>query len=143
MSGIWRAVVDDWRMLALLYMVGAGVWGFLVKLVADRVDWWTTAGLFLSANFVVVALVCLPRMAWEWGRPQALAVAGGVIAGLASLAFYRAAGMAEATRLIPLASQSIVITVVLAAVFLREPVTLRTLAGVACAVGAVILLGGK
>jgi len=76
------------------------------------------------------------------GRTLVFLVLSGVATGLSWLAYFRALQLAPATRVAPIDKLSLPITVVLAALLLGEPVSLRLGAGIALmVVGAVLTIG--
>jgi len=76
------------------------------------------------------------------GRTLVFLVLSGVATGLSWLAYFRALQLAPATRVAPIDKLSLPITVVLAALLLGEPVSLRLGAGIALMVlGAILTIG--
>ena len=76
------------------------------------------------------------------GRTLVFLVLSGVATGLSWLAYFRALQLAPATRVAPIDKLSLPITVVLAALLLGEPVSLRLGAGIALMVlGAMLTIG--
>ena len=76
------------------------------------------------------------------GRTLVFLVLSGVATGLSWLAYFRALQLAPATRVAPIDKLSLPITVVLAALLLGEPVSLRLGAGSALMVLGAILTSG-
>lgn len=80
------------------------------------------------------AMLALPRKAWLF------LILSGIATGLSWLCYFRALQLGEASRVAPVDKLSVIFTIVLAALFLREKLTLQHLAGgVLIAAGAVIL----
>ena len=76
------------------------------------------------------------------GRTLVFLMLSGVATGLSWLAYFRALQLAPATRVAPIDKLSLPITVVLAALLLGEPVSLRLGAGITLMVlGAMLTIG--
>lgn len=73
-------------------------------------------------------------------RNWAFLVLSGVGTGLSWLCYFRALQLGEASRVAPIDKLSVVFVLFFAAIFLREPLTVKTATGGALiAIGAVIL----
>ena len=71
-------------------------------------------------------------------------VLSGITTGLSWLFYFRALQMGKASQVAPIDKLSLVITIILAAVFLKEKVTITTfLGGFLMAVGAILVSLGK
>lgn len=64
-------------------------------------------------------------------------IASGIATGLSWLCYFRALQMGEASRVAPVDKLSVVFVLVLAALFLREPLTLKT------GIGAALITAGS
>ena len=67
-------------------------------------------------------------------------VLSGVATGLSWLFYYRALQLGEVSKVAPIDKLSVVITLVMAFVFLKEPFTLKTLLASALIVGGVVVM---
>jgi transporter family protein len=127
-----------WLVLAI---VGWGLWAFLIKAAGEKVPW--QAVFVLSAIWAVPIALCMK----PWSIPFAANAAWGlVLAGtfcgcIASVFFYKALSMGQASVIVPLSGLYIPLCALLAAVFLREGLDWKKGLGVACATLAVVLLG--
>lgn len=74
-------------------------------------------------------------------RAMTFLVLSGVATGLSWLCYYRALQMAPASRVAPIDKLSVALVVVLAVVFLGEPLTWKVAVGAALVVAGVVLLG--
>jgi transporter family protein len=93
---------------------------------------------------VSAALVSF-RREWEWpGKLSRLGVTmlvlSGVATGLSWLCYYRALQMAPASRVAPIDKLSVALVIVLAALFLGEPVTWKVALGGSLVVAGVLTL---
>ena len=123
-----------WLLFALLYAVFAALTSVLAKIGIEGVN----SNLATAIRTVVVVLMA-------WGMVFLTHAQGGVAAisrkswlflilsGLATgaswLCYYRALQLGKASQVAPIDKLSVVITLVLAFVFLREEVTAKSLAG--------------
>lgn len=130
----------DYRWLALFALTLWGVWGFLAKVISDRVPpqglaFWSTV-----ATVVPVAAFALTDGSGKWVRPHPLALGSGLAYGLALVCFFVALRRGPASVVVPLSGMYIVVPAVLGFVLLKEQVTATHAAGLACAALAVVLL---
>lgn len=133
---------EHWKFLVAIYILSAGVWGFLVKLISRRLDWVTLTVLVLVSNALFVTAASFRHVQWTWHPLLPLGILAGLLAAVASLAFYGAISAAPATVVIPLTSQYILVTALLSILFLKEPVNWRILLGIGTGVVSIILLAG-
>jgi len=136
--------MERWMTYSLAAFLIWGVWGFLGKL-ASRTLGHKPLVVFSLAGYLVVFLVAVAlgwgRGAFQAGRPGALlAVATGLASGIAYVFFYLAIGRGEASRIVTITALYPVVSFVLAALILREPVTWTKAAGTLLAVGGLVLL---
>ena len=80
------------------------------------------------------AMLEFPRKAWLF------LILSGIATGLSWLCYFRALQLGDASRVAPVDKLSVIFTIVLAALFLREKLTMQHLVGgVLIAAGAVVL----
>jgi len=133
-----------WLPYALIAVGFWGFWGLYAKLASRSI---TPHNLFLLAfvgNFLVLPLYLVLfanefRFAWR-NVDYYHAVLSGVVGTLGTLFFYLAVSKGEASRVVAVTAMYPVLTVILAALLLREPVTIHKAIGVLCALVALILL---
>ena len=130
-----------WAILALLSAVFAALTSILAKVGIEGVD----SNLATAIRTVVVVV-----MAWgmvfltdaqggigEIGRRSwVFLILSGLATGASWLCYYKALQLGEASKVVPIDKLSVVITLVLAFVFLREKVTPKS------AVGCVLIGAG-
>jgi len=76
-----------------------------------------------------------------WSSPNHLyAILSGLLCGMGFLTFYLALTSGEVSRVVVLTATYPVVTVLIAATFLAEPLTIKTALGTALAIAGVILL---
>lgn len=127
---------------ALLAMASWGVWAVLAKL-ATRTIAPTTAMIVSYATSVGVALgyVLVTRQAIALsGRGTAFALAAGVFAGAGAVAFYAGLDHGRTGIVTTISALYFVVAAAIGVVALGESLDLRSLVGIAFAIGAVALL---
>lgn len=135
-----------WFVFALLSAVFAALTSILAKVGIDGVN----SNLATAVRTVVVVLVA-------WGMVFLTNAQGGIgdisrkswlfliLSGLATgaswLCYYKALQMGEASKVVPVDKLSVVITLVLAFVFLREQFTVKSLIGcVLITIGTLVMV---
>jgi bacterial/archaeal transporter family protein len=131
-----------WLFYALLALILWGLWGAFSKVASAHLPSWFIFLVELLVYLVVGGFVwALLRTPVVWTFPGlAAAVAAGLCGGWALFFFLKALSSGPAAVVVPLTSLYPVITVVLGITFLQESLTVRHLAGIILAVGAVWLL---
>ena len=132
--------MEGWQAPVLLYVACAGTWSVLAKVASRRLDVPTVTFITAGSAFVVMAAATARHLTFSSAGAAALAVAGGVLAGAGSLAFYRGLARGPASLVLPLSSLSIVVTVVLSRLFLGESIGPRQMAGIAFGLLSILLL---
>ena len=134
-----------WFILALLSAVFAALTSILAKVGIDGVN----SNLATAIRTVVVVV-----MAWamvflthvQGGLPAIsrkswlFLILSGLATGASWLCYYKALQLGEASRVVPVDKFSIVITIVLAAVFLHEQITAKSILGVLCITAGTLLM---
>jgi transporter family protein len=134
----------SWVAYALLSAVFAALTAVLAKIGVKDVP-----SNLATALRTAVVLVFAWGIALALGEHRALSGVGrrslvflalsGVATGLSWLAYFRALSLAPASRVAPVDKLSLPLTLVFAAVVLKEPMSLRLAAGVALIVAGVLL----
>lgn len=123
-----------WMIFAILSAVFAAITSILAKIGIDGVD----SNLATAIRTIVVVI-----MAWgivflthaQSGlseiskRSWIFLILSGLATGASWLCYYRALQMGDASRVVPIDKLSVVITLVLAFVFLREECTIKSVIG--------------
>ena len=125
-----------WFVLALLSAVFAALTSILAKIGIDGVN----SNLATAVRTVVVVVMAwgmvfitsaqsgifeISRKSWIF------LILSGLATGASWLCYYRALQVGEASKVVPIDKLSVVITLILAAVFLREQITTKSLLGAA------------
>lgn len=135
-----------WIIFAILSAVFAALTSILAKIGIDGVD----SNLATAIRTVVVVI-----MAWgmvffthvEGGikevstRSWLFLVLSGLATGASWLCYYKALQMGEASKVVPIDKLSVVITLILAFIFLHEEFTVKSIVGcVLIAVGTLVMV---
>ncbi len=144
MAGFTKEVIYMWFIMALLSAVFASLTSILAKVGIEGVN----SNLATAIRTVVVVIM-------SWGMVFITNTQGGIsdisrkswifliLSGLATgaswLCYYKALQIGEASKVVPIDKLSVVITLILAFVFLHEDFTAKSLIGCAL-IGAGTLL---
>ena len=135
-----------WLLLALLSAVFAALTSILAKIGIEHVN----SNLATAIRTVVVVI-----MAWGMvfithsqngiseisGKSWLFLILSGLATGASWLCYYRALQMGEVSKVVSIDKLSIVITLILAFVFLREQITVKSFFGIAfITVGTLIMV---
>ncbi|MGH8610188.1 MAG: EamA family transporter [Gammaproteobacteria bacterium] len=136
--------MKPWLFYSLATLLLWGLWGVFGKLSARSLG---SANLMLL-SYTGIALV-FPIMLsvyakdyeilWS-SRNHLYAILSGLFGGMGFLTFYLALTSGEVSRVVVLTATYPVVTVLIAATFLAEPLTIKTALGTALAIAGVILL---
>ncbi|MDM7914973.1 MAG: EamA family transporter [Candidatus Eisenbacteria bacterium] len=135
------------ELLALLTAAAWGIGGYFEKKGLHLGHLSPQLGITIrtAVAFVILAAVSAPQ--WKslpHAGPRALlmmTVGGGIVAGAAGmLCFYAALKGAPLTRVMPIAFTSPLFGALMAVALGGEPLTLKTVAGIALTVGGIIVL---
>jgi bacterial/archaeal transporter family protein len=130
----------DWRIYALGSALFAALTAILAKVGVIDVD----SNLATFVRTVVILALCSLAVTirggwvWETVSPRSLRMLtlSGVATGLSWLCYFKALQAGPASRVAPIDKLSVVFVVLLAALFLREPLTLKV------GIGAVLITAG-
>jgi bacterial/archaeal transporter family protein len=130
----------DWRIYALGSALFAALTAILAKIGVMDVD----SNLATFVRTVVILALCALTVtirgswAWETVSPKSLRMLSlsGVATGLSWLCYFKALQAGPASRVAPIDKLSVVFVVLLAALFLRESLTLKV------GIGAVLICAG-
>lgn len=134
-----------WFIFALMSAVFAALTSILAKIGIDGVD----SNLATAVRTIVVVL-----MAWgivfmtnaqhglsEIGRKSWIfLILSGLATGASWLCYYKALQMGDASKVVPIDKLSVVITLVLAVIFLHEEFTVKSAIGAALITAGTIIL---
>ncbi|MCF8070485.1 MAG: EamA family transporter [Desulfobacterales bacterium] len=136
--------MNHWLFQSLLVTVMWGFWGFTGKIASRSISSQNLL-LFASIGSIVVYPVYMILYAkhfqFSWNNPDCyLAILGGLIGAFGSLFFYLAISSGEVSRVVAITAAYPAITVLLAWMFLHEPMSLLKGAGLLLTLVGVYLL---
>lgn len=135
--------MQNWVVLSSVALVLWGITGVTQKLSTNNISFQRSFVWFGVAFFGISALLAAVfPLEWRVALPVVLLAAlGGLLNGLGALTSFAALESGgKASIVIPLVSLYPLVTVVCACVFLGERLTTRQMAGIVCALVAVVLL---
>lgn len=143
---ILRGEQNMWIIFALLSAVFAALTSILAKIGIENVN-----SNLATAIRTIVVLVMAWGMVFITGTQKGIAdistkgwiflILSGIATGLSWLCYYKALQMGEASKVVPIDKFSVVISMVLAFVILKEAVTMKTvLGGIFITIGTFIMI---
>ena len=134
----------SWLVYALISAVAAALTAILAKIGIDGVP-----SALATAIRTAVVMAFTWSLVFVWGEQQAVAtisrrslmflVASGLATGVSWLAYFRALQLAPTAWVVPIDKLSLPLTILLAVVWLREPVSWQVTSGVALMVAGALL----
>jgi len=136
--------MTTWVSYSLIALCFWGLWGFCEKMASRSVIPGTLIILSTLGGlsvFPVYLLLFARQFKFSWQNPDFyMSLAGGMAGAVGGVFFYFAISKGEASRVVTLTSLYPMISVILASLFLNEALTLQKIAGIACAMAAMVLL---
>lgn len=136
--------MESWLIPASAALIIYGLWGFFPKLAVTYINP-ASALIYEVAGAMLVGLLTL---FWVGFQPEShprgilFAVLTGVAGMLGTLCFFAAASRGKLSVVVSMTALYPLITILLAAIFLREPITVKQILGMFCALAAILLLTG-
>lgn len=134
-----------WFVLALLSAVFAALTSILAKIGIDGVN--SNLATAIRTMVVVVMAWAMVFVTHTQGGVCAISrkswlflILSGLATGASWMCYYKALQLGDASKVVPIDKFSIVITIVLAAVFLHEQLTAKTILGVLCITAGTFLM---
>jgi uncharacterized membrane protein len=132
----------QWIVYSLTSAALWGGWAFFGKVSLRHAGWVEVSFVYGLAIVVLFGALLLGRSRGGFGGGHVWALLGGGLCGAFGLAtFYLALDRGTVSTVVPLIGVYPVMAAALAIVFLGESLTPTQIAGVACAVGGVVLIG--
>ena len=131
-----------WLPPALAALLCFGLWGFFPKLAVVYLDA-RSALVYQTIGSLLVGLAVLFSLKLQPGfhpKGALFALLTGLAGVAGTLCFFAAAERGKISLVVSITALYPLITILLAALFLREPLTAKHLAGMACAILAILLL---
>jgi transporter family protein len=130
-----------WLQFSLIALVVWGIWGFLGKIALNNLDWkvvYILSGIGQMIVYLVFFVTARPSLGY--GSNIYYALVFGALGVLANIPFYQALSLGKASIVIPVANLYPILTVVLAAAFLREQLSFTQAVGIVFAIIAMALI---
>lgn len=130
-----------WLIPTLGYVVVLGVWGVAGKLALRSLSWGdalVVTAVVYGLAAIVLLVIGRAGVRFESNTWWALLAAVCVVSAL--VCFYLALESGEASKVVPISAAYPALTLVLAAIFLGEDISLIKVGGLALVVGGVVLL---
>lgn len=135
----------SWQVYAIGSAFFAGLTAIFGKLGVEGLNSNLATLIRTVVIFLVTTAIVTLRNEWIWpqqtkARPMLFLLLSGVATGFSWLLYYRALQMAPASLVAPIDKLSVGFAIVLALVFLGEPLNLRLAVGAALVVAGVLIL---
>lgn len=133
--------MDNWLLTAFLALIIYGFWGFFPKLAVNYIQP-TSALVYEIAGAMLVGIASLFLINFQLDtHPKGIlfAVLTGIAGMLGTLFFFAAASRGKISVVVSMTALYPLITILLAAFFLREPISLKQIFGMFFAVLAIFL----
>jgi transporter family protein len=137
-----EAYMENWLLSALLAMIIYGFWGFFPKIAVSYISP-QSALVYEVAGAMAVGLATLFLIDFQLQHhPKGIlfAVLTGIAGMVGTFFFFAAAQKGKIAVVVSLTALYPLVTVLLAFIFLREPLTGRQIIGLILAIGAILLL---
>ena len=141
------AIFQNWQAWALASAVFAALTALFGKIGVTKLN--SDLATFIRTVVILALTAAIVTARKEWTRPEGSSlparsvvflVLSGLATGLSWLCYYRALQLGDASRVAPIDKLSVVLVVVLAALFLGEKITWQVGIGVALiATGAILV----
>jgi uncharacterized membrane protein len=134
-------VTAKWLVPTVIYVFAIGGLGVASKLALRHLRWQDLI-LWAGIGYAAVAFVLLiiGQTEVQFGAGVGWAALGAAAAIIALFALYVALSSGEAGKVVPISASYPVVTLVLAALFLSEGITIAKAAGVLLVVGGVVVV---
>ncbi len=134
-------MAEKWMIYALLSLVIYGFWGFFPKLAVEHIRP-LSALVYEVAGAILVGLCCLVAVGFKPDtHPKGIifAMLTGIAGMLGTLFFFAAAGKGKISVVVSMTALYPLITILLAALILKEPITVKQVFGMLFAMLAIFL----
>ncbi|MBM3328857.1 MAG: DMT family transporter [Calditrichaeota bacterium] len=132
----------SWKYWALLATLAWTAWGLAVKFALSRVDWARLEVLTCVAGLAAMAMIMPSAFKVRPSSGDLAGLLAGGFGALGAILFYIALSKGPVSIIVPLTSLYVVGVALFAVLVWGEPVTLRRVLGIVCAVAAIILIAG-
>ncbi|MDH5525041.1 MAG: EamA family transporter [Desulfobulbaceae bacterium] len=134
--------MEKWMAASLLALIIYGFWGFFPKLAVQYISP-PSALIYEIAGAMLVGLIALLLVRFQPDvHPKGIlfAMLTGITGMIGTLFYFYAASRGKISVVVSMSALYPVITIILAAIFLREPITIKQIFGIIFAMTAIGLL---
>lgn len=135
-------MMNHWLLPSLIALLSFGLWGLFTKLSVIHIDS-RSALIYQTLGVAVIALIILATMNFKIqtdSKGIMYALLTGLAYGVGCLFYFIAASKGKIITVVTLTALYPLVTIVLAYFLLKEGVTIKQGAGIALAIGAIILM---
>jgi transporter family protein len=138
-------IASSWKLFAFASAFFAGLTAIFGKLGVEGLNSNLATLIRTLVVLAITAMIVSIRDEWQWPsqiaiKPTIFLLLSGVATGLSWLFYYRALQMAPASLVAPIDKLSVAFAIVLAIVFLGEPLTVRLAIGGGLVVAGALVL---
>lgn len=134
-------MTNHWLVPTVIYILAAGGLGITSKYALRDLGWqhlvfWSGVGYVV----LVIGMLIFGQTSVQWTDGSGWAVLGAAAVITALFMFFVALSSGEASKVVPISAGYPAVTLILAAIFLSEAVTVAKVLGVLLVVGGVVVL---
>ena len=132
--------------LISITVISWGVYNVILKAISERISWQLSMLLFVMGYAIAITAYLLFYFSfWKNDlllfRPTLLyPLIAGVFCALGAITFFKALSLTPGSIIVPIAGLHVLVASIGCVLLLKEPFSLRLLAGTICAVIAIVLL---
>ena len=134
-------MVETWLVLSIVTLIIWGMWGFLIKLALNYLEWkqvFIISGITSTIIYLILFLIWRPSISFKNMGTLYSILIGLTILG--SITFYSAISRGKVSVVVPLTALYPIISTILAFIILQEKISLFQGLGIFLAIGSIILL---
>lgn len=72
----------DWRLLMVVYLLIAGIWGVLIKIVSTYLNAYTKSFVAITSAWITVGVISFSKLKWQSDFGIIMAIICGCVGGL-------------------------------------------------------------
>jgi len=133
--------MNDWFIFAILALLTWGLWGFFPKLATNYINPKSSL-IYMALGTVIVGIIVLFLVGFKpeiHTKGITFAILAGIAGGLGALFFLFAVSRGKLSVVVTTSALYPLVTIILASIILKEPITLKQGIGILFALVAMIL----
>ncbi len=134
--------MNNWILPAIVTVICWGIWGFVPKITTQYINP-MSAVIFESIGVIIVGVVVLCLLGFQpeiHPKGVGLAILTGILGMIGALGFLFAVKSGKVSNVVMFTAMSPILTILLAYLLLKEPITLREGLGMLFAFAALFLI---